>query len=81
MVTFLWRGVTRAGALWGLIAGGSIALVLDAGLRLGVVSAAATAGIHPGIYGMAANVIVMLAVSRHTRPLNASHIANFVTPR
>ena len=77
VVTFLWRGVTRAGALWGLVTGGGIAFVLDLALRLDLISAAATAGIHPGIYGMAGNVIVMVAVSRHTKRLAPAHVAQF----
>ncbi|WP_420616265.1 sodium:solute symporter family protein [Candidatus Palauibacter sp.] len=78
VVTFLWRGVTRAGALWGLVAGGGIAFFLDVALRLDLVSAAATAGVHPGIYGMVGNVIVMIAVSRHTARLAPAHVAEFI---
>ncbi len=76
-MTFLWKRVTREGALWGLVTGGGIALVLDLVVRLGFVSAETTLGIHPGIYGVVGNVIVMVLVSLRTPPMPAEHVAQF----
>ncbi len=78
LATFLWRGVTRAGALAGLIAGGGTALVLSVGLETGIVTTGMTAGIGPGIYGVAVNTVVMVLVSLRTKPSDAALVSAFV---
>jgi len=71
VVTLLSSRVTRQGALWGLIAGGLVTVVLN------LVPALAWGGIHPGIYGVLVNVLVMVAVSRATPPMDAAHVRQF----
>jgi len=72
LVTFMWRGVTRAGALAGLVAGGGVTILLN------LAPALAWGGIHPGIYGVVANVAAMIIVSRASAPLPARHVARFI---
>jgi len=74
VVTLMWARVTRQGALAGLVAGGSVALLLN------LIPALAWGGIHPGIYGVAANVLIMVAVSHATPPMNEQHVQQFTSP-
>ncbi len=57
-----WKRATRAGATAGLLAGCAVALALNLWPSLALL------GIHPGIYGAAANVLVLVLVSRRTAP-------------
>jgi len=72
VATFMWRGVTRAGALAGLIAGGGVTILLNLAPGL------AWGGIHPGIYGVVANVVAMVLVSLATPPMRPAHVRAFV---
>ena len=72
VVTFLWPRVTRQGALWGLLTGGGIAILLN------LVPSLAWGDIVPGIYGLVGNVIVMVLVSLRTPPMDEEHVAQFV---
>ncbi len=67
-----WKGSTRAGVLAGLTAGCLVTLVwnLFPGLQW--------QDIHPGIWGVAANVLVMVPVSRRTAPPSAEQVEKFV---
>jgi len=71
VVTLLSSRVTRQGALWGLIAGGLVTVALN------LLPALAWGGIHPGIYGVLVNVLVMVGVSRATPPMDAAHVRQF----
>ncbi len=74
VVTFLWARATRAGALWGLLAGGGVTVVLNLFPEL------AWGGIHPGIYGVAANVAAMIIVSLLTPRMDMAHVRQFTEP-
>jgi len=73
VATFLWPRVTRQGALWGLLAGGGVTVLLN------LVPALAFGGIHPGIYGVAANVLAMVSVSLLTPVMDPEHVRQFTT--
>ncbi len=62
IAAMFWRRASRAGAIAGLLAGCTVTL---AGNLWPVL---APLGIHPGIYGAAANVLVLIAVSLRTDP-------------
>lgn len=72
LATFFWGRATRAGALAGLAAGGAVTLLLNflPGLLPGE--------IHPGVWGVAANVVALVVVSLLTRPPDEAHVARFV---
>jgi SSS family solute:Na+ symporter len=74
VVTLLCGWVTRQGALAGLIAGGGVAILLN------VVPELAWGGIHPGIYGVAANVLVLSFVSLATPRMDVAHVRQFTSP-
>jgi len=75
VVTLMWSRVTRPGALWGLLTGGGIALLLNVPAFSGL----AWGGIHPGIYGVVGNVLVTVLVSLRTAPMDPAHVEPFVT--
>ena len=57
-----WPRATRAGAVAGLLAGCAVTLGLNLWPDLALL------GIHPGIYGAAANTLALILVSRRTSP-------------
>jgi SSS family solute:Na+ symporter len=71
LATFFWPRATPAGALAGLLAGGLVTVVwnLNPGLQW--------QDIHPGIWGVAANVLTLVVVSLATRPMDEAHVALF----
>lgn len=73
VATFLWPRVTRQGALWGLLAGGAVTVLLN------LVPSLAWGGIHPGIYGIAANVVAMVSISMLTPRMDPEHVGLFAT--
>lgn len=73
VVTFLWPRVTREGALFGLLTGGGICLLLT------LVPELAWGGVHAGIYGVVGNTLVMVVVSLLTPPMKAEHLEQFAT--
>jgi len=70
--TFFWPRATKAGALSGLLAGFAVTVVWD------LVPSLQWLGIRAGIYGVAANVILLVAVSLATAPPDEAHVAEFV---
>ncbi len=72
MATLYWRRSTPTGVLAGLITGCLITLIwnLFPGLQW--------QDIHPGIWGLAGNVLVMCTVSRITLPLPEDYVERFV---
>jgi SSS family solute:Na+ symporter len=72
VATFFWPRATPAGALSGLLAGGIVTVVwnLNPGLQW--------QDIHPGIWGVAANLVTLVVVSLATWPMEESHVARFV---
>ena len=72
VVTFLWPRATPAGVLAGVATGCLTAVVWN------LVPALQWQGIHPGVWALAANTVVMVAVSLATRPMDEEHVAQFV---
>lgn len=72
VVTFLWPRATAPGVLAGVVTGCLVAVVWN------LVPALQWQGIHPGIYALAANVLVMVPVSLATRPMDEEHVVQFV---
>ncbi|HKK08922.1 MAG TPA: sodium:solute symporter family protein [Gemmatimonadota bacterium] len=70
--TFFWARSTKAGALSGLLVGFAVTVVWN------LVPSLQWAGVRPGIYGVVANVIVLVAVSLATPPMDEEHVAEFV---
>lgn len=71
IATFFWPRATKAGALAGLLAGGLVTVVwnLEPGLQW--------QEIHPGIWGVAANLVTLVVVSLATQPMDEAHVARF----
>lgn len=61
VATLCWRGATRAGVLSGLTAGIAVSLAVNRGLLDG-------REVHEGLWGLAANVAVLVVVSLVTSP-------------
>lgn len=72
LATFFWPRATPAGALAGLLAGGAVTVIwnVSPGLQW--------QDIHPGIWGVAANLLALVAVSLLTRPMDEAHVREFV---
>lgn len=72
VVTFLWPRATAAGVLAGLLAGCTVVVLWN------LVPSLQWLDIHPGIWGVAANAVVMAAVSLLTSPMSEEHVREFV---
>ena len=74
IATFYWRRATAAGALAGLAAGIAVNMLflLEPGLR--------PLPLHEGIYGLVANVVVLVGVSLTTKPVSATRLAEYAEP-
>lgn len=72
LATFFWARATPAGVIAGLLGGCSVVTVLD---RL---PALQWQGIHPGIFGLVANLVLLVAVSLVTTPMERSRVERFV---
>lgn len=72
LATFLWERATAPGVLAGLLAGCAVVVVFNQAPAL------QWQGIHPGIFGLAANGIALVAVSLATPPMDPAHIRRFV---
>lgn len=71
VAAFFWRRATRAGALAGVVGG-----VVVGALLTWVWSSPLQ--IHPGVWGLLVNVILLVGVSLGSRPLDPERIADFV---
>jgi len=69
---FYWRRSTPVGVLSGLAAGCMVTIVWN------LVPELQWQGIHPGIFGVLANVFFLVTVSVLTRPMDPEHVAQFV---
>ena len=67
-----WRRSTPAGVLSGLVAGCTISLVWL------VFPSLQWQQIHPGIFGLIANVFCLVVVSKATRRMDESHVRQFM---
>lgn len=72
LATFFWSRATRPGAMAGLLAGCFVTVLWN------VFPALQWQQIHPGIWGVLANVAVLVVVSLATRPMDKAHVAQFV---
>jgi SSS family solute:Na+ symporter len=72
LAAFFWPRATRPGVIAGLLAGCAVAVVWHAYPQL------QWQQIDPGIYGLVANVIAMVAVSLATEPPDEEHVRQFV---
>ena len=72
LATFFWPRATRPGVIAGLLAGCTVTVLWN------VFPALQWQQIHAGIWGVLANVVVMVAVSLATRPMDEEHVAQFV---
>ena len=70
--TFFWPRSTPAGVIAGLLAGCVVTIVWN------LVPSLQWLGIHPGIWGLLANVPTLVVVSLATPPMDAAHIDEFV---
>jgi SSS family solute:Na+ symporter len=72
LAALYWPRATRPGILAGLIAGCAVTTLWN--LR----PALQWQEIHPGVWGLVANVVVMVTVSMLTRPMAPEHVRRFV---
>ena len=74
IATFYWRRATAAGAMAGLVAGIAVNMLflLEPALK--------PWPLHEGIYGLVANVAVLVAVSLGTRPVSDARLAEYAEP-
>ncbi len=72
VAAFFWPRATRPGVLAGLIVGCTTVIVWTSFPEL------QWQKIHPGIWGLAANFIVMVSVSLATAPMDDEHVREFV---
>jgi SSS family solute:Na+ symporter len=72
LATFFWSRATPAGALAGVVAGGLVTVIwnLEPSLQW--------QDVHPGVWGVVANVLVLVAVSLATSPMEREHVEKFV---
>jgi len=72
LAALYWSRSTRPGVLAGLAAGCLFTTVWNLMPQL------QWQEIHPGVWGVAANVLVMVVVSLATPPMDSEHVAQFV---
>jgi len=72
VATLYWARATPRGVLAGLGAGCATVILFE------YVPALQWQQIHPGIFGVVANVVVLAAVSLATTPMDEDHVAQFV---
>jgi len=72
LATFFWPRSTPAGALSGLLVGSAVVVVwnLLPGLQW--------QDVHPGVWGVVANAVTLVAVSLLTEPMEEEHVDEFV---
>lgn len=71
LAALLWPRSTKAGVISGLVSGSVITAIFN------LVPDLQWQGIHPGIWGLACNVVILIAVSLATRPEEPGHIRQF----
>lgn len=71
LVALFWRRSTTGGVLSGLLVGCAITLIWN------IFPYLQWQQIHPGVWGLVGNVIVLVVVSLATRPMNQRHVREF----
>lgn len=72
VATFFWPRATPAGVISGLLAGCAVVFLAK------TYPALQWQQVHPGIFGVGANLMVLIAVSLLTSPMDEEHVAQFV---
>jgi len=72
LATFFWPRATRPGALTGLLAGAAVTVIWN------LVPELQWGDVHPGIWGVGANLATLVAVSLATEPMEQEHVRAFV---
>jgi SSS family solute:Na+ symporter len=72
MATLFWKRSNTAGVLSGLLVGCGITLIWNLSPQL------QWQQIHPGIWGVAGNVVTLIVVSLATRPMDEDHVGKFL---
>lgn len=72
LAAFFWPRATPAGVLAGLLAGCGVTILWN------LIPSLQWQGIHPGIWGVAANAALLAAVSLLTRRMPEEHVREFV---
>ena len=72
LAALYWGRATRPGVLAGLAAGCGVTIACNLFPELQWLE------IHPGVWGIAANVLTMILVSLATSPMDPEHVARFV---
>ena len=72
IASLYWRRSTPTGVIAGLVAGCLTTVVWN------LIPVLQWQQIHPGIWGLAANTSILLAVSLATRPMDPTHVAEFI---
>ena len=72
IASLYWRRSTPPGVIAGLVAGCLTTVVWN------LMPVLQWQQIHPGIWGLAANTSILLGVSLATRPMDPTHVADFI---
>ncbi len=72
IASLYWRRSTPPGVIAGLVAGCLTTVVWN------LIPTLQWQQIHPGIWGLAANTSILLAVSLATRPMDPTHVTDFI---
>ena len=72
IASLYWRRSTPPGVIAGLVAGCLTTVVWN------LIPVLQWQQIHPGIWGLAANTSILLGVSLATRPMDPTHVADFI---
>ena len=72
IASLYWRRSTPPGVIAGLVAGCLTTVVWN------LIPILQWQQIHPGIWGLAANTSILLAVSLATRPMDPAHVTDFI---
>ena len=72
IASLYWRRSTPPGVIAGLVAGCLTTVVWN------LIPILQWQQIHPGIWGLAANTSILLAVSLATRPMDPTHVTDFI---
>jgi len=72
IASLYWRRSTPPGVIAGLVAGCLTTVLWN------LMPALQWQQIHPGIWGLAANTSILVAVSLATRPMDPTHVADFI---
>ena len=72
LATFFWARATAPGVIAGLLTGVAVVVLFDR------VPSLQWQGIQPGIFGLVANLVVLVFVSLATKPMAEEHVRDFV---